>query len=201
MAAGDTILTGSPMTAIRAAGARFVLLSTTPAQAASAVSAADSAGLDTTFMASSFSFDPSLLTGPAASALARHLLLSQSSSPYAGDAPGVTAFHARYGTAYPHEMPSAAAGYGYAQGEIMEQILGAACAGGSLQRLALVKAMQRVRNVDSGGLTAPLDYSRPGQPPARATYILRPDPASEGGLTQVGSLTAAPEALIYRCPC
>jgi len=165
------------------------------------VSVAESAGLDTIFMASSFSFDPSLLQAPAASALARRLLIAQSSAPYSGDAPGVSTFRDRYGTAYPNEKASAATGYGYVQGEIMGRVLGAACARGSLQRLALVKALQRVRSVDTGGLTAPLDYSTPGQPPARATYILRPDPASEAGLTQVGSLTAAAGALTYRCPC
>jgi hypothetical protein len=83
----------------------------------------------------------------------------------------------------------------------MYQILKAACRRGSLERSALVSALRKIRGVDTSGLIAPLDYSKPGQPPARETYILQPDATALGGLKVVLPLTAAPLAQTYKCPC
>jgi hypothetical protein len=65
----------------------------------------------------------------------------------------------------------------------------------------MLEAVRTLHRVDTDGLIAPLDYSRPGQPPARATYILQPDPTALGGLTVVQPLRAAPPAQTYSCPC
>jgi len=187
--------------AIKAAGAKYIMMTTTPSQAASATSIAESQGFDATFMGSNPTFVPSLLEGPAKTAMTKRFWTSQSYSPFSGDTPGATSLRSEYQTAYPSQSVNAGADFGYGQGEIMYQILNAACQGGSLERAALLKAFQKISSVDTNGLIAPLDYSKPGQPPARATYILQPDPTALGGLKVVQPLTAAPLAQTYKCPC
>jgi hypothetical protein len=83
----------------------------------------------------------------------------------------------------------------------MYQILNAACTSGSLERSALLKAFQKLTNVDTQGLIAPLDYSKPGQPPAREVYVMQPDATAQGALKVVGPLAAATLATTYKCPC
>ena len=192
----DTDVTGQ-VHAIGAAGARFILMSTTPAQAASAASLAEGFGF--TFMGSSPTFDPSLLEGPAKTALTSRFWISQSYTPFAGDAPGTVMFRTKYSAAYSGQSANAEAAFGYGQAEIMYQILKAACKSGSLKRSALIKALHKLRSVDTKGLIAPLDYSKPGQPPARATYILKPDASAPGGLKVVQPLTASPLAQNDKC--
>jgi ABC-type branched-subunit amino acid transport system substrate-binding protein len=194
----DTDMTAQ-VQALRAAGARFILMTTTPSQAASAASIAESQGFDATFMGSNATFAPSLLEGPAKTALTKRFWISQSFTPFSGDAPGASMFRAKYTAAYSGQSANAQAGYGYGQGQIMYQILKAACKSGSLKRSALIKALHKLRSVDTKGLIAPLDYSRPGQPPARATYILQPDASAPGGLKVVQPLTAGPLAQNYKC--
>jgi ABC-type branched-subunit amino acid transport system substrate-binding protein len=187
--------------AVNAAGAKFILMSTTPTQVASAVSVAESRGFDATFVGSSPTFVPSLLDGPAKTGLERRFFIAQSFSPFSADTPGASRFRTEYTTAYPHETATAAADYGYGQGAVMYQILNAACKDGSLERSALAKAFHEIGNVDTDGLIAPLDYSKSGQPPARSTYILQPDATAPGGLRMVQPLTTTPLAQMYRCPC
>ena len=55
--------------AIKAAGAKYIMLTSTPTQAASAVSIAEAQGFDATFMGNNPTFVPTLLSGPAKTAL------------------------------------------------------------------------------------------------------------------------------------
>ncbi len=43
-----------------------------------------------------------------------------------------------------------------------------------------------------------LNYSKPGQIPARQVYLVRPDAKAAGGLAQVQALFAAPFATAYQ---
>jgi ABC-type branched-subunit amino acid transport system substrate-binding protein len=195
--------TDSDMTAqvqaIRASGARIILMSTTPPQTASAVAIAEAAGFDVTFMGSNPTFVPSLLEGPAKVTWTKRFWISQSFTPLSGDTTGTVMFRTKYTAAYSGQSANAQAAYGYGQGEIMYQILKAACESGSLKRPALLKALHKLRRVDTNGLIAPLDYSKPGQPPARATYVVQPDASVLGGLKVVQPLTAGPLAHDYKC--
>ena len=65
--------------------------------------------------------------------------------------------------------------FGWAQAEVMYEILNKACENKDLSRAGLVKAAHELSGVDTGGLIAgPLDYSNAGQPATRAVYIARP---------------------------
>jgi ABC-type branched-subunit amino acid transport system substrate-binding protein len=187
--------------AIKAGGAKYIMLTTTPTQAASAVSIAESQGFDATFVGSNPTFVPSLLAGAAKAGLQKRFFLSASSTAFSGDAPGAKMVRDEFIAAYPQDTPTAAVDFGYGQGQIMYQVLKAACDGGSLERSSLLKAFQKLTNVDTQGLIAPLDYSKPGQPPARETYVLQPDSAQQGGLKVVQPLAASSLAQTYKCPC
>ncbi len=99
---------------------------------------------------------------------------------------------------YPDQVKSAFVMYGYAQGEIMARILDTACENSALTRAGVLQAFQSLKDVQTNGLVVPLDYSKPGQIPARQGYLVRPDASADGGLAQVEGLFAAPFAATYQ---
>ena len=72
------------------------------------------------------------------------------------------------------------------------RVLQTACANGQLTRAGLLRAFQSLKDVRTDGLVAPLDYSKPGQIPARQVRLVRPDAGAPGGLTEVEGLFVAP---------
>jgi ABC-type branched-subunit amino acid transport system substrate-binding protein len=193
----DADLTGQ-ITALRGAGADFVLLTTTPAQTASAVGVAAASGYGATFLGSNPSFSPALLRSPARSALEQRLLVTTSIAPFSSSEPGPSAVRDAFLAKYPDQLKTTFVMYGYAQGEIMANILATACKNNALTRDGLLQAFQSLQNVTTNGLVPALDYSKPGQIPARQVYLVRPDAAAAGGLTQVKALFAAPFATTYQ---
>jgi ABC-type branched-subunit amino acid transport system substrate-binding protein len=186
------------VTALDQAGAKVVLLTTTPPQAASAVAIAQANGLDMSFVGSNPTFSPALLASPAAAALQESYLMVSSIAPYASDAAGPTSVRDAFGASFADQTPTHFVLYGYAQGELMAQILETACANGTLTRDGLLAAFQSLSDVDTAGLVAPMDFSSPGQPSAREVLILKPDATVEGGLTVVEDLFASPLAADFQ---
>jgi ABC-type branched-subunit amino acid transport system substrate-binding protein len=188
----------APVTALEDAGASVVLLTTTPEQAASAVSVAQANGLDMSFVGSNPTFSPALLATPAADALQASYEMVSPIAPYASDAPGPTTVRDAFAATFAGETPTHFVLYGYAQGELMAQILETACQNDALTRAGLQEAFQSLDDVDTGGLVAPMDFSDPGQPPAREVLILKPDASVDGGLSEVQGLFATPLATEFR---
>jgi ABC-type branched-subunit amino acid transport system substrate-binding protein len=186
------------VTALDDAGAQVVLLTTTPPQTASAVSVAQANGLDMTFVGSNPTFSPALLASPAAESLESSYLAVSSVAPYVSEAAGPTAVREAFTSEFAGETPTQFVLYGYAQGELMAQILEAACDAGQLTRPGLRDAFQSLDAVDTDGLVAPMTFSDPGQPPAREVHVLQPDAGVEGGLSQVEDLFASPLATEFR---
>jgi ABC-type branched-subunit amino acid transport system substrate-binding protein len=196
--ATDTDLTAQ-VTALKNQGVKYVLLTGSSAQTASAVSVAEANGFDMTFLGSNPTFSPALLAGPAKAALEKRYFSVGSTAPFTSTAPGPTKLRTEFTSKYPDQAKSASAFivYGYAQGVIMFKILEAACKAGALTRAGMLKAFQSLTNVDTEGLVAALDYSKPGQIPARKVYVVKPDATAAGGLSQVQDLFAAPFATSY----
>jgi ABC-type branched-subunit amino acid transport system substrate-binding protein len=193
----DADLTAA-VTALDDAGAGVVLLTTTPPQAASAVGVAAANGLEMSFIGSNPTFSPALLASPAADALQASYEMVSPIAPYASDAAGPTTVRDAFAATFDGETPTHFVLYGYAQGELMAQILETACENGALTRAGLQEAFQSLDNVDTAGLVAPMDFSDPGQPPAREVHILKPDIAVDGGLTEVQGLFASPLAVDFQ---
>jgi ABC-type branched-subunit amino acid transport system substrate-binding protein len=188
------------VTALDQAGADVVLLTTTPPQAASAVAVAQANGLDLSFVGSNPTFSPALLASPAADALQSSYVVVSSVAPYSGEAAGPAAVREAFAAEFADATPTSFVLYGYAQGELMASILETACATGALTRAGILEAFQSLDDVDTEGLVAPLDFSLPGQPPAREVFVLRPDATVEGGLATVSDLFASPLAVEFRRP-
>lgn len=196
--ATDTDLTAQ-VTALKNQGASFVLLTGSSAQTASAVSVAEANGFDMTFLGSNPTFSPALLAGPAKAALEKRYYAVTSTAPYVSAAAGPSRLRTELTTKFPDQAKSGSAFvvYGYGQGMIMYRILEAACKGGSLTRAGVLKSFQSLATVQTDGLIATLDYSKPGTIPARQVYVVRPDSTVAGGLSQVQDLFAAPFAATY----
>jgi ABC-type branched-subunit amino acid transport system substrate-binding protein len=194
----DTDLTAQ-VTALHNQGVRFVLLSTSSAQTASAVSVAEANGFDMSFVGSNPSFSPALLAGPARAAMQKRYHMVSSTAPLSSTAAGPAKLRAEITAKAPDQAKSAGTFtvYGYAQGLIMKQILETACTGGALTRDRMLTAFHSLTTVQTDGLIAPLDYSKPGQIPARQVFVSRPDAAVPGGLAQVQDLFAAPLATTF----
>jgi ABC-type branched-subunit amino acid transport system substrate-binding protein len=193
----DADLTAA-VTALKDAGASVVLLTTTPPQAASAVGVAAANGLDMSFIGSNPTFSPALLASPAAEALQASYEMVSPIAPYASDAAGPASVRDAFAATFAGETPTHFVLYGYAQGELMAQILETACQNGALTRAGLQDAFSSLDNVDTAGLVAPMNFSDPGQPPAREVHILKPDASVDGGLSEVEGLFATPLAVDFR---
>jgi ABC-type branched-subunit amino acid transport system substrate-binding protein len=169
--------------AFKKAGVKAIAVTTAPTQLASVGGIAASQGLNVPLVGNNPTFDPALMKTPAGKALKANAYISSSISPWTEDKPAVAAVGKSFQDAYPKTDPKAAVQFGYAQAEVMYQILKKACADKDLTRAGLVKASHEVSNVDTGGLiTEPLDYTKKGEPAERAVYIARPADVT-GGLT------------------
>lgn len=97
-------------------------------------------------------------------------------------------------------MPNLAVQLGYQMGEILRGVLTNACAAKDLTREGVQAALSRSTQVDTQGLSPRLDFSQPGHPPARESYVAQVDAAEKGGLRQLDKATASPEARAYVAP-
>jgi hypothetical protein len=68
---------------------------------------------------------------------------------------GPTAVREAFATEYAGKPPTNFVLYGYAQGELMAQILDTACDNGALTRAGLLEVFQSLDDVDTQGLVAP----------------------------------------------
>jgi ABC-type branched-subunit amino acid transport system substrate-binding protein len=169
--------------AFKKAGVKAIAVTTSPTQLASVGGIAASQGLNVLLVGNNPTFDPAVMKTPAAKALKANAYISSSLSPWTLDKPKVKSVGDSFRAAYPKTDPKGAVQFGYAQAEVMYEILKKACVDKDLSRAGLVKASHEISGVDTGGLiTQPLDYTKKGEPAERAVYIARPADVT-GGLT------------------
>lgn len=163
------------VSALKRAGVKAVALSTSPAQTASAVGVAAAQGLRVPFVGNGPTWDPALLESPAGEAVKAMLFVSGSTSPFNKEAPAPQAAAAAYRKAHPDEPPKVSVQVGWGQGRLMYETLNRACENGDLSREGIVKAFHELSGTDLDGIVAgPLDYTKVGEPPSRATHISQP---------------------------
>lgn len=187
------------VTGLRGEGAKAILLTTTPTQTGSAAAANKSLGLNVPILGNNPTFDPALLSSPAAGSLDK-LHVVASSVPFSSDLPKAKEIAQKYEAAGYSEPPNAGVPYGYAVGTVWGTVLKKACANKDLSREGIVKALRQTKSADTGNLVANLDFSKPGAPPTRRVYVAQPDGSVPGGIRQVNSLFEAPEAAAYKAP-
>jgi ABC-type branched-subunit amino acid transport system substrate-binding protein len=158
------------ITQFASAGVDAIALTVAPTQTASAAAVAQAAGLDVPIVGSNPVFAPGLLQGPSAQWLKDHLYVA---SP-------ITAWEAQpelleqYEAAYPNTTPSLGAIFGYAMGDVMNQVLDAACESGDLTREGVAAAFGELSDVDTGGLLVPINAFETGVSPSTQSFVLRP---------------------------
>jgi ABC-type branched-subunit amino acid transport system substrate-binding protein len=200
VAAADTDMTNI-VTGFQGAGVKAILLTTTPAQTASALNAASALGLNVPVVGNNPVFDPATnLAGPAAASVGS-LYVVASSVPYSAEVPKAKEVQQAFEAKFPDASKNYGVPYGYAGGLIWEQILTKACENGDLTRKGVHDAFLASQNITTGDLVASeLDFSKAGSPPSRSVYIAQADPAQEGGLRQVVEPFTAAEAQAYKAP-
>ncbi|TQM35571.1 ABC transporter substrate-binding protein [Pseudonocardia cypriaca] len=200
VAAADTDMTNI-VTGFQGAGVKAILLTTTPAQTASALNAASALGLNVPVVGNNPVFDPATnLAGPAAASVG-NLYVVASSVPYSAEVPKAKEVQQAFEAKFPDAGKNYGVPYGYAGGLIWEQILTKACENGDLTRKGVHDAFLASQNITTGDLVASeLDFSKAGSPPSRSVYIAQADPAQEGGLRQVVEPFTAAEAQAYKAP-
>jgi ABC-type branched-subunit amino acid transport system substrate-binding protein len=187
------------VTGFRGEGVKAIVLTTTPTQTASAMSANQALGLNVPVLGNNPVFDPGLLDSPAASALG-NLYVAASVAPYSAKTPKAVEVAGKYAQRFPESPKNAGVPYGYAEGLVWQAVLEKACENGDMSRAGVQTALQSLTSVSTEDLVEDLDYSSPGSPPTRSVYIAKVDPNAEGGLTEVAPLFTAPEAEGYKAP-
>ncbi|MGY1643555.1 ABC transporter substrate-binding protein [Geodermatophilus sp. SYSU D00703] len=158
------------ITQFAAAGVDAIVLTVAPAQTASAAAVASAQGLNVPILGSNPVFAPGLLQGPSAQALRDNLYVA---SP-------ITAWDAQpellqqYQQSYPNTTPSLGAIFGYAMGDVMNQVLDAACESGDLTREGVLAAFGELTEIDTEGLLVPIQGFETGVSPSTQSIILRP---------------------------
>jgi ABC-type branched-subunit amino acid transport system substrate-binding protein len=161
--------------AFKKAGVKAIAVTTAPTQLASVAGIAASQGMKVPIVGNNPTYDPALLKSPAAAAVKANAYISASIAPWTLGKAGVQSVSKQFQAAYPKSVPKASVQFGWAQAQVMYEILNKACENKDLTRAGLVKAAHELSGIDTGGLIAgSLDYTQKGQPPTRTVYIARP---------------------------
>ncbi|HWH95754.1 MAG TPA: ABC transporter substrate-binding protein, partial [Baekduia sp.] len=172
--ATDEDMTGQ-VAALKRAGVKAIAVTTGPKQLASIAGIAASQGLNVPIVGNNPTFDPAVMASPAAKALQANAYIVGSISPWTVDAPAVAKVGDTFTSAYGKKDAKASVQFGYAQAQVMYEILNQACKNKDLSRQGLVKAAHELSGIDTGGLVAgKLDYTKVGEPSTRSVYIARP---------------------------
>ncbi len=160
---------------LKRAGVNAIAMTTGPKQLASLAGIAATQGLAVPILGQNPTFDPGLMATPAAKALIANAYIAQPVAPFSSDQPAVKKVSDAFVAAYGKKNAKAVAQLGFAQSQVMKEILDQACQNKDLSREGIIKASHQISDLDTGGLVAgPLDYTNVGQPPTRAVYLARP---------------------------
>jgi ABC-type branched-subunit amino acid transport system substrate-binding protein len=194
--ATDTDLTAQ-VTTLKSRGAKAVVLSVGPRQTASVAGVAASLGYDVPLLANAPAFDPSLLSTSAKPALEKNLSVMTSIAPFSSTDKGPREVAAALPGKFPDTQPNNFVNLGYASALVYAKVLAKACENRDLTREGVNTAFRQLKNVDTGGLTSPLDFSATGRQPSRQTYVTKVDSSVPGGLAAQGAAAESETAKGY----
>jgi ABC-type branched-subunit amino acid transport system substrate-binding protein len=158
------------ITQFKAAGVDAIILTTAPAQTASAAGVAQAQGLDVPILGSNPVFAPGLLSGPAAAKLKEDLYVAAPISSFDKHPELLEEYEA----AFPGGSPSLGVVFGFGMGEVMKSVLDSACENGDLTREGVLNAFNELEEVTTGDLVVPIDGFELGKSPSKQSFILRP---------------------------
>ncbi|GDY33706.1 ABC transporter substrate-binding protein [Gandjariella thermophila] len=194
--ATDTDMTAA-ITSLKSQGVKAIALTTTPKQTASALTQAKAQGIDVPFIGNNPTFDPVLLSTPAKDSFDKFYFVN-GVVPFSADLPAAKDLAAKYAAKYT-DTPNVGVDFGYASGLVWQSVLTTACNDKDLTRQGVLNAVAKTK-VDTKELAGELDFSKPGQPSSRKSYIAQADATVPGGMKYVKQLFESPEAASYRTP-
>ena len=118
--------------------------------------------------------------------------------PFSADLPAAKDLAAKYTAKYT-DTPNVGVDFGYASGLVWQSVLTTACNDKDLTRQGVLNAVAKTK-VDTKELAGELDFSKPGQPSSRKSYIAQADATAPGGMKYVKQLFESPEAASYHTP-
>lgn len=194
----DTDMT-AVITSLRGSKIDALALSTSPTQTTSIATVSKALGVTVPVIGNFPSFVPQLLATPAKDALVGMYLVG-SIAPFSATTPKAKAVSAAYEAAGYEFVPNLAVQLGYEMGELMAGVLKNACAAKDLTRAGIQAALAKSTKVDTQGLSPSLDYSVPGSPPARESYVAQVDAKEKGGMKQLDKPFVSADAKAYKAP-
>jgi len=185
--------------AFKRAGVKAIWVTVGPKQLASLAGVAQAQGLSVPIGGNGPVFSPLLLDTAVAATLEKNLTVFTGTAPISlSSNPAIEKAAASYKKAYPKGTPQQAVITAFAEGEVMKATLEKACDGKDLTREGIVKAFRTLSGVDTGGFIAePLDFSKVGQPSAKAVYALEIDKGTVGGEKAIGEPYLSETAKTY----
>ena len=194
--ATDTDMTAA-ITSLKSQGVKMIALTTTPSQTASALTQAKAQGFDVPFIGNNPTFDPVLLSTPAKDAFDKFYFVN-GVVPFSVDLPAAKDVAAKY-TAKFTDTPNIGVDFGYGSGLVWQSVLTTACNDKDLTRQGILNAVAKTK-VDTKELAGQLDFSQPGRPSSRMSYIAQADAGVPGAIKYVKQLFESPEAASYKTP-
>ena len=187
----------STVTKLKGEGVSAIAMTITPKAMASISLQNVAQGLNVQLIGSSPTWDPTLLGTPAKESFANYHRATSWAN-FGADIPAMADLKALYEGKFT-EPGSSSVTSGYAAGLAFGEILKKACDNKDLTRDGIVKASGNVK-VDTKGLMGELDFSKPGTPGTRESFIMGVDLNSTDGDVIVAELKASKEALAQKLP-
>ena len=170
-------------------GVKAIWVTTAPGQLASLVGILASQKFNVPIGTNGPVFAPQLLDTPVGPALDKLVTVFNSSAGYGADIESVRTVADAYEKEYPKGVPQQAVIVGYAEAQVMHEVLKRACENKDLTREGIVNAFRELDAVDTGGLVAGnLDFSQVGQSSTKAVYAHDVKKGAPGGLETVGDV-------------
>ncbi len=173
------------------AGVKVIVVAGLPTQTASAATAATAIGLNVPILTGPAGFTPELMNSAAGPALADHLYRVLAWSPFSANNPEVTKIRTAFEADPGGVNPADGIVIGWAYAKLYTDIIAKTC--DDLTREGMVKALRSTKDLSLTGLTGDLDFSKPGQPPARKFNILKADASVPGAQKLVSDPFISPE--------
>src|SRR5436309_4425227 len=175
---------------MKAAGAKYVFLTTLPSVTAKIIATGHALGYDPQWILQSPAFSPLLLGVPSlVPLLSKAWVVSQGATWGDTSKPGMKQMLDDVTKYAPDQKPDGFFEFGYTESKITYAILKKALDNNDITRDGLLKAFESLHNVDLGGLLPPVNYgSSPNQRvPSRASVILPIDPTQPAGIKALSS--------------
>ncbi|WP_153503431.1 ABC transporter substrate-binding protein [Cumulibacter manganitolerans] len=200
IAATDTDMTAT-VTKLKSDGVTLMTAMTSPATVSSIGVQMKAQSMNMPLLGWGPTYAPTLTANPeVVAAMKDNFYLSASAASWTLDSPTAKTVRDEFKALKVADPASSTIFVGYLAGKAWEAILKEACSAGDLTRAGVMKAREKVDNVKTDGLSGTLDFSDPGAPTTRETYISQLDASAEGGTKEVGKLFMSDEAKAYKAP-